>query len=109
MARRLDEIFDSIGGRTLLDSQVSVDSGCLEDTLPPTLQHLATEALRLEEDSRAQLAAILLESLDEPAEDADADSRWLVEADRRDRELASGAVEGRPWEDVLAAARTRLR
>ncbi len=78
--------------------------------LSPTLQHLATEALRLEEESRAQLASILLESLDEtdPA-DAETERRWLEEADRRDRELASGAVEGRSWDDVLAAARDRLR
>jgi Putative addiction module component len=88
---------------------VSVGSGSLEDAVTPTVQHLATEALRLDEDARAQLAAILLESLDEDVEAADSDSRWLAEADRRDRELASGAVEGCPWEDVLAAARARLR
>lgn len=78
--------------------------------MSPTLEHLAGEALSLEEKSRAQLAAILLESLDEPAiADEDADHRVLVEANRRDQELASGAIEGRPWEDVLATARARLR
>ena len=78
--------------------------------MTPTLQHVATEALRLEEDSRAQLAAILLESLEEPVpSDAEMERRLLKEADRRDRELASGAVEGRSWDDVLAAARARLR
>ena len=77
--------------------------------MTPTLQHVATEALRLEEDSRAQLAAILLESLEEPVpSDAEMERRLLKEADRRDRELASGAVEGRSWDDVLAAARARL-
>ncbi len=71
---------------------------------------MATEALRLEEDSRAQLAAILLESLDAPVpSDAEAERQLLEEADRRDQELASGAVEGRSWEDVLVAARARLR
>ncbi len=77
--------------------------------MSPTLQYLATEALRLEEESRAQLATILLESLDkhDPA-DAETERRWLEEAGRRDRELASGAAEGRSWDDVLAAARGRI-
>ncbi len=78
--------------------------------MSPTLQHLADKALSLEEESRAELASILLQSLDEPVSpDQDLDRRWLEEADRRDRELASGAVEGRPWDEVLAAARERLR
>ena len=71
--------------------------------MSPALQHLATEALSLEEESRAELASILLHSLEETSStDADIERGWLEEADRRDRELASGAVEGHPWEDVLA-------
>ena len=78
--------------------------------MTPNLQHIASEALSLEEESRAQLAAILLESLDDPiAVDEDMDRRMLEEANRRDQELASGAVQGRSWDDVLAAARARLR
>ena len=77
--------------------------------MTPALQHLADEALRLEEDSRAQLAALLLASLDEPGEDTAADAHLLAEADRRDQELASGTVQGRPWNEVLEAARARLR
>lgn len=78
--------------------------------LSPAIQHLATEALSLEEESRAELASILLRSPDEPsADDPEIERGWLVEADRRDRELASGAVQGQPWDEVLAAARDRLR
>ncbi len=78
--------------------------------MSPALQHLADTALSLEEESRAELASILLQSLGEPlSPDKDTERRWLEEADRRDRELASGAVEGRPWDEVLAAARERLR
>ena len=78
--------------------------------MSPATQHLADEALRLEEKSRAELASILLRSLDEPSTaDEDIERGWLEEADRRDRELACGAVEGRSWDDVLAAARDRLR
>ncbi len=77
--------------------------------MSPAIQHLATEALSLEEESRAELASILLRSLDEPQTgDEDIERGWLEEAGRRDRELACGAVEGRPWEEVLAAARDRL-
>ncbi len=78
--------------------------------MSPAIQHLATEALSLEEESRAELASILLRSLDEPpVSDEDIERGWLEEANRRDRELASGEVEGQPWEEVLAAARDRLR
>ena len=78
--------------------------------MSPAVQQLATEALSLEEESRAELASILLRSLDEPlVSDEEIERGWLEEADRRDRELASGAVEGHPWEEVLAAARDRLR
>lgn len=78
--------------------------------MSPAIHHLATEALSLEEESRAELASILLRSLDDPAPAApDIERSWLEEADRRDRELASGEVEGHPWEEVLAAARDRLR
>ncbi len=75
--------------------------------MSPTLQHLATEALKLREESRAQLATILLRSLDKH-DPASAERDWLEEAARRDREVASGAVEGRSWDDVLAAARGRI-
>lgn len=78
--------------------------------MSPTVQHLASEALDLEEECRAQLAAILLESLDEPTSSEEDMERFVLgEANRRDQELASGAVEGRPWDEVLAAARARLR
>ena len=77
--------------------------------MSPAVQHLASAALDLEEKSRAELASVLLRSLDEPpTHDEETDRRWLEEANRRDQELASGAVEGRPLEDVLAAARDRL-
>ncbi len=73
------------------------------------LKELTIEALKLDERSRASLALILLESLGAPiASDVDSDRLVLEEAERRDRELANGAVRGRPWEDVLEAARADL-
>lgn len=78
--------------------------------MSPAIRQLASEALSLEEESRAELASLLLLSLDEPVSpEDDLDRLWLEEANRRYRELASGAVEGRPWDEVLANAHARLR
>lgn len=77
--------------------------------MSPAVQNLATVALNLEEKSRAELASVLLRSLDQPLLlDEDTERLWLEEANRRDQELTSGSVEDRPWKDVLAAAQDRL-
>ena len=57
------------------------------------------EALRLEPDARAELAAELLASLDGPA-DPDAESAWAAEIDRRIRDIEAGAIRLEPWEEV---------
>jgi len=57
------------------------------------------EALRLEPDARAELAAELLASLDGPA-DADAESAWAAEIDRRIEEIEKGSVRLEPWDQV---------
>lgn len=57
------------------------------------------DALRLDIDARAQLAAELLASLDGPA-DPDAESAWAAEIERRVAAIESGAAELEPWEDV---------
>src|SRR3990172_5330941 len=50
------------------------------------------DALRLDVDSRAELAAELLASLDGPA-DPDAEAAWAVEIERRGAALEGGAAE----------------
>ncbi len=57
------------------------------------------EALRLDVDSRAELAAELLASLDGPA-DPDAEAAWAVEIERRVAAVEAGTVKLEPWEDV---------
>lgn len=57
------------------------------------------DALRLDADSRAQLAAELLASLDGPT-DADAEEAWQAEIERRVADLKAGKVKLEPWEDV---------
>ena len=57
------------------------------------------DALRLDPDARAELAAELLASLDGPA-DFDADAAWNVEIERRVAAIEAGTVRLEPWEEV---------
>lgn len=57
------------------------------------------EALRLDPDSRAELAAELLASLDGPA-DPDAEAAWTAEIERRVAAIEAGTAKLEPWEDV---------
>jgi len=57
------------------------------------------DALRLDPDERAQLAAELLASLDGPG-DADGEAAWQAEIARRVAALEAGSVKLEPWEDV---------
>ena len=57
------------------------------------------DALRLDDDARANLAAELLASLDGPA-DAEAEHAWDVEISRRIEAIESGAMPLEPWDGV---------
>ena len=57
------------------------------------------EALRLEPDARAELAAELLASLDGPA-DPDAETAWATEIDRRIEAIERGSIRLEPWDEV---------
>jgi Putative addiction module component len=73
------------------------------------LKKLEHEAMRLPARSRARLAERLLASLDRIPADADADELWVVEAQRRAGELASGRVKGLAAAKALRKARAALR
>jgi putative addiction module component (TIGR02574 family) len=62
-------------------------------------QELLDTALRLPDKDRADLAASLIESLDEPF-DSDVQSAWAEEIQRRVAELDSGAISAVPWEEA---------
>lgn len=64
----------------------------------PTEAVLA-DALRLDPESRAQIAAELLASLDGPS-DPDAESAWQVEIERRVADLKAGKVKLESWDQV---------
>jgi putative addiction module component (TIGR02574 family) len=65
-------------------------------------QDLLREALALPLEERADVAAELLASLDEPspADEAAAQAAWAREIERRARRALSGESMGEPWEDV---------
>jgi len=57
------------------------------------------DALRLEPDARAEVAAELLASLDGPA-DADAEQLWAAEIERRAAGLEAGTEEVESWDET---------
>ena len=65
-------------------------------------QTLLREALSLSPDERADVAAELLASLDEPASEDPAAVRaaWATEIERRAQRVLSGESAGEAWEDV---------
>ncbi|MBI2918374.1 MAG: addiction module protein [Chloroflexi bacterium] len=73
-------------------------------------QALLREALTLPPDERADVAAGLLASLDEPpAEDSVAvQAAWAKEIERRARRVLASESAGEPWEDVRDRIVARL-
>ena len=57
------------------------------------------DALRLDDEARAELAAELLASLDGPA-DPDAERAWDAEIERRVAAIEAGTIPLEPWEKV---------
>jgi len=72
------------------------------------LENLTIEALALPSESRAELAEILIQSLDEK-EDEEIKSAWLAEIHRRDQETRSSLTITKPADQVLKEAREQLR
>ena len=72
------------------------------------LQNLEHEALRLPPEDRAKLAQKLLLSLDTLSEE-ELEQAWLIEADRRARELDRGDVQPISADEVRRKARALLR
>ncbi|MCZ6775400.1 MAG: addiction module protein [Ignavibacteria bacterium] len=72
------------------------------------LNQIEAEALNLSGEERAELAQKLLLSLDTPSEEEIAED-WLMEAQRRARELDEGVVQPVPAEEVRRKAQALLR
>jgi putative addiction module component (TIGR02574 family) len=72
-----------------------------------TLDKVRSEALRLPEAERAELAHSLVESLDGPA-DKDAASAWDAEIQRRLAEIDAGTAELIDREELRRRMRARI-
>ena len=73
-----------------------------------TIEQLAEQAMNLSSESRAQLADLLVESLDANALGR-IDEMWLSEAKRRRDEVRSGQVKTIPGQSALQKVRDALR
>jgi putative addiction module component (TIGR02574 family) len=62
-------------------------------------EHVIEQALTLRKEDRAELAGVLIRSL-EPAPEAGVDEAWREEIERRAREIETGAVKTVSWESV---------
>ena len=71
------------------------------------IHELFREAAELSERERAELAGLLLESL-ESEQDEDVESAWAEEIERRVRQLDSGEVKAIPWAQIRAELYSRL-
>ncbi|MBL7177858.1 MAG: addiction module protein [Desulfobacteraceae bacterium] len=71
-------------------------------------EEVTSKAMTLPPENRAELAELLIQSLDEK-EDEEVRSAWLSEIRRRDQEIRSGASVTKPAEQVLREAREELR
>ena len=73
----------------------------------PTLDKVRTEALRLSEADRAELAHSLVVSLDGPA-DKDAESAWDAEIVRRLNEIDAGTARLVDREELRSRIKARV-
>ena len=67
--------------------------------MTPDPAKLLEEALKLAPEARAALAASLLESLEEGADEG-VEAAWAAEIAKRMHELDSGAVTAIPWPEA---------
>ena len=68
---------------------------------------LLSEALRLTDSERAELAAKLIESLDAESDEG-VDAAWAAEIERRCAELDSGEAVTSDWSDVRRRIETEI-
>jgi len=71
-----------------------------------TAEQIRVKALELSDKDRAELAHLLLASLDEDVEEG-VEAAWDEELDKRVREIDSGQATGRDAFEVLAEMRNK--
>jgi putative addiction module component (TIGR02574 family) len=79
-----------------------------EDVMAHSIAEIEDDVLRLPAEDRARLALRLLASLEETVESPEEiEQLWIVEAERRFRELRDGVVQGIPARQVFAELRAK--
>lgn len=73
--------------------------------MPLTLEQTTSDALSLAEKERAQLAHVLIVSLETAEQDYAGE--WDAEVGRRVKEINNGTAQGRPVADVVREVRAR--
>jgi pilus assembly protein TadC len=69
--------------------------------MTPRAQDLLRDALKLPADERADLAAELIASLEDSADDpAEVQAAWAIEIEKRAKRVLSGQSPGELWSDV---------
>ena len=76
--------------------------------MPTTIEQLAKEAMSLPSELRAQLADLLVESL-EGDDIGQVQEAWIAEAKRRRDEVRNGTVSTIPGEEALRRVRNSIR
>jgi putative addiction module component (TIGR02574 family) len=76
--------------------------------MPLTPKELAQKAMELSTEGRAELADLLVESLD-TAQLGKIDHRWFAEAKRRRDEVRSGKVATIPTSEAVEQVRDALK
>jgi len=96
----------AVGCSRLLGCACRVYNGLMTSRV----QVLLREALTWPPKERADVAAELLASLDEPDSDpAAVEAAWAEEIERRARRVLAGESQGVPWDDVRRRADADLR
>ena len=71
-------------------------------------KRLLEAALRLPDAERAELAAILADSISDGVPEAEIEAAWLAEARRRLEDIHSGRSKAVPWKQVDGKLRAML-
>jgi putative addiction module component (TIGR02574 family) len=69
--------------------------------MSPKVEELYRAATELSDNERAELAGLLIESLEGQTDD-NVEAAWAEEVERRIREVDTGQVKTIPWEQVRA-------
>ena len=78
------------------------------DSVTAEAERLLEAALKLPDAERAELAAILADSIGDGASEAELQAAWVAEAKRRLADIRSGRSQSIPWEQVQRKLRSLL-